>query len=331
MRIVVLGGTRFIGRAIVDALLRHGHDVLVVHRGRHHTPGLPAVPHLHCDRRNLFAHRDQLAAFGADALIDTAAMTAQDAGAVLSGVPLPSRLLVLSSMDVYRAFTGVWTGSVTDAVPLTEDSPLRDGDPPDRGIVPPGYDYDPDAADNLLVEQAYHVHGATVCRLPMVYGPYDYNRREDFILRRLRAGRAEIPIGTGTFLWSRGYVSELAEGVSRAIEDDASAGETYLLCEAKCASIELWARQIIDAADRDAELVRVPDHLLPPDLELSGSIPQHLLGDPHKAGRRLSWHHGDPAARVADSVAWHLAQLPQADRQATDWSADDAALAARLT
>ena len=33
MRIIVLGGTRFIGRASVEELVRAGHSVMVVHRG----------------------------------------------------------------------------------------------------------------------------------------------------------------------------------------------------------------------------------------------------------------------------------------------------------
>lgn len=38
MRVVVLGGTRFIGRAIVKDLDGHGHDTLVAHRGQHEPP-----------------------------------------------------------------------------------------------------------------------------------------------------------------------------------------------------------------------------------------------------------------------------------------------------
>ena len=45
MRVVVLGGTRFIGRAVVAELVAAGHDVLVVHRGQHEPVDLPDVPH----------------------------------------------------------------------------------------------------------------------------------------------------------------------------------------------------------------------------------------------------------------------------------------------
>jgi nucleoside-diphosphate-sugar epimerase len=77
MRVIVIGGTRFIGRAVVAALTGAGHDVLLVHRGEHEPAGLPDVPHLHANRRALGDHRDRLTGF--DALVDVCAMTGPDA------------------------------------------------------------------------------------------------------------------------------------------------------------------------------------------------------------------------------------------------------------
>ena len=39
----------------------------------------------------------------------------------------------------------------------------------------------------------------------------------------------------------------------------------------------MWSRMILDAAGFDAELARVRDDLLPPDLAETGSMPQHIL------------------------------------------------------
>ncbi len=40
----------------------------------------------------------------------------------------------------------------------------------------------------------------TALRLSMIYGEHDGQRREEFILRRVRACRRRIPIGAGTSL-----------------------------------------------------------------------------------------------------------------------------------
>jgi nucleoside-diphosphate-sugar epimerase len=50
MRILVIGGTRFIGPAVVRRLHGMGHHVTVLHRGETESADLPAIPHLHGDR-----------------------------------------------------------------------------------------------------------------------------------------------------------------------------------------------------------------------------------------------------------------------------------------
>src|SRR5688572_18587270 len=98
LRIAVLGGTRFIGRRIVDELVEAGHDVLVVHRGRTEPEGLADVPHLHADRLRLTEAAAALRRFDPEAVLDCAAFGAADADAVLAAFPEDGRpLVVLSS------------------------------------------------------------------------------------------------------------------------------------------------------------------------------------------------------------------------------------------
>jgi nucleoside-diphosphate-sugar epimerase len=324
VRIVVLGGTRFIGRALVEELATHGHELLIVHRGRHEPEDLPESPHLHSARAELPQRAGELAGFRPDAVVDLSAMTAEDAEAALRAAPPGARLLAASSMDVYRAFGSVWAGTMTDPVPLTEESPLRTEPPPDRAALPEGWDFDPARYEKLDVERAYLARGATVCRLPMVYGEHDYQRREEPLLRRLRARRRRIPVGAGSWLWSRGYVRDVATGVRLALESEGAVGEVFNLCEPRCAPMRLWLEQILGATGQDAELVRVPDESLPEDLALTGTILQHLLVDPGKAQRLLGWEHGPVEEAVARSVRWHL-DNPPAERDA-DFSADNRAL-----
>ena len=328
MRTIVLGGTRFIGRAVVAELVAAGHDVLVVHRGEHEPDVLTAVPHIHVHRQELASCAEEFRRFRPDGVIDVSAMSGSDATTALAALPEGPRLVGVSSIDVYRAFTAVWAGAVTDAVPLTEDSPLRDGPPPDRTYVMEGYDYEPSESDNVDVEAAYLAHGGTVCRLPMVYGPHDYKHREDFVLRRVRAQRSQLPIGAGGFLWSRGYAPELARGIRSALEHPAAAGEVFNLCEAQCAPLRLWIEQIIVAAGAELDLVRVPDEALPEDLDITAHIAQHWLASPTKAKHVLGWVHREPATCVSESVAWHMQHSPSGD---IDFTQDDRALALAAT
>ncbi|HEX6247503.1 MAG TPA: NAD-dependent epimerase/dehydratase family protein, partial [Nocardioidaceae bacterium] len=51
MRLLVLGGTRFVGRAVVEEALRRGDDVTVVNRGVS-GPAQPGAETVHADRRD---------------------------------------------------------------------------------------------------------------------------------------------------------------------------------------------------------------------------------------------------------------------------------------
>ncbi|HYC81671.1 MAG TPA: NAD-dependent epimerase/dehydratase family protein [Solirubrobacterales bacterium] len=305
MRVLVLGGTRFLGRALVAELLSAGHTVAVVHRGLHEVELGPAVEHIHCDRHELATRRDELAAFSPDVVVDLAAMTAADAEAVDAAIDPSVALVAASSADVYRAFGSIYEETVTDAVPLAEDAPLRTGPPPDR-VVMEGWSYEASSYEKLDVERIYRERGATICRLPIVYGEHDYRRREEFVLSRIRAGQRRIPVGPGTLLLSRGYAPELARGLRLAAEQG-GAGDVFNLAEHECASVRLWIEAILAAAGHEAELVRVSDEELPDDLGFSAEIQQHLLVDSSRAARLLGWTHAPWRECVAKSVRWHLA------------------------
>jgi nucleoside-diphosphate-sugar epimerase len=320
LRVVVLGGTRFIGRAIVEELAGAGHEVLIVHRGKLEPDDMPPVKHLHAERTELGAHTEELASFQPDAAIDCRALTRADSEAALAALPSGLRLVVVSSIDVYRAFGAVNEERETDPVPIDEDSPVRVNRYPYRGQMPGLEDY-----DKLDVEDVYLSSGATAVRLPMVYGEHDYQQREDYILRRVRAGRVRIPIGAGMWLASRAYVKDVARGVHLALTAPAAAGQVFNLCEDLTYSMRMWSRMILDAAESDAELVRVTDELLPEDLKPTGTMTQHIAASARKARSVLGWTTSDPVESLSSSVRWHLANPPS--NPDLDFSTDDLALA----
>ena len=315
----MFGGTRFIGRAIVEELAGAGHEVLVVHRGNLEPADMPVVEHLHVERTDLVAHRQELAAFGPDAAIDCRALTRADAETALEALPSDIRLVVISSVDVYRAFGALNQNLETDPVPLDETSPVRPTRYPYRGQTPGLEEY-----DKLDVEDVYLPRGATSVRLPMVYGEHDYQLREEFILRRQRAGRDRIPFGSGSWLACRGYVRDIARGVHLVLQTPAAAGHVLNLCEDRTYSMRMWSRMILDAAGSAAELVRVADDVLPEDLKPTGTLSQHIPVSAHKAREMLGWATSDPKESLSTTVRWHLANPPANPN--LDFTADDRAL-----
>ena len=314
----MLGGTGFIGRALVGELRSSGHRVLVVHRGRTEPDGLETADHLHSSRENLERVLEDIRRFSPEVFVDVTAGTRSEAAQALRVVDeLELRPIVLSSGDVYRAYDSLRADAVSDPMPLSESAPIRDTRNPDRD--------EEGAADyeKLDVEDAYLARSGTVLRLPMVYGAHDDQRREDFVLRRIRAGRHVIPTGDGSLLWTRGSVGQIASAIRRSIEVEAR-GEVINIGEATTAPIALWVRWIAEAAGSTIDLVRVPDDVLPADLTITRGRAQHLQYDVTKAAAVLGWRHSDPRGCVAASVRWHMDHPPTGSP--ADLSGDDAAL-----
>jgi nucleoside-diphosphate-sugar epimerase len=320
MNVVILGGTRFIGRHIAAQAMARGDDVTVVHRGEHEPAELAEIRHIHRDRASFSAVAGEVAALDPDVVIDSIPLSAADVDAVLPQLP-DTHLIALSSVDVYRAFALVNDEAEGEALPITEDSAVRAERYLYRGRIAGLDDY-----EKLDVEPAYIQRGGTVLRLSMIYGEHDGQRREEFILRRVRAGRTAIPVGGGSWLATRCYAGDVASAVLLAAGSQAARGEIFNVGELDTRSALGWAGQILAAAGHTAELVRVRDELVPADMSITRDLSQHLLLDSGKLARTLGWRPGPIDEAIGKSVSWHLAHPPE--KADADFAADDTALAA---
>lgn len=315
----VVGGTEFIGRRLVESLVGRGDDVLVVHRGVTEPTGWVACEHAHVERRDIQAVTRAITRFGADAVVDSCAMTREDVEPLVSQLPDVPRV-VLSSQDVYRAYELVLAGEEGEPLPVDESGALRNGRYPNRGRGWGCDDY-----DKIHVEEGYLGHGGVVLRLPRTYGEFDAQRREEPLLRRIRAGRRRIPVGAANWMWTRGYVGEVARSVLAVLDHPELAGEAFNIGESTTRSYLGWAKSVVAATGSDAEFVVVPEGQLPGDLDAFGTHAQHLVTSSEKAARLLGWRHADGEACIRRSVRWHLDNPPQTTDD--DFSADDRALA----
>lgn len=317
MRLIVLGGTGFIGRRIVDELSRNDHDLTVVHRGVEEIDSVPGVRHIHGPRAAFAELWPQIREQHPDGLIDVTAYSRDDANAILEVTEDGQRLIVLSSMDVYRASGALRGQEGSGGTQFDETSPLREERYIYRDADHPDDDY-----EKLDVEEAYLQRGGSVLRLPMVYGEHDRQRREEFILRRVRAGRAQIPIGVGNLVWSRGYVGDVATA-ARLLMEAAVEREIFNVCESQTWTIRQWAERIAATAGWTGEFVTVQDEMLPSDLRLTRTYKQHLQFDAGKARRELGWRDTDPTEALQATVRWHLENPPTPNE---DFGSDDRAL-----
>ena len=105
-RALVIGGTLFIGRALVEQLLERGDDVVIMHRGRG-TPFGPRVDEIPCDRNDIAAVRAALDGTRFDVVYDNVfdwqrGTTATQVSAAATAVKGLSRYVFTSSVAVYH-------------------------------------------------------------------------------------------------------------------------------------------------------------------------------------------------------------------------------------
>jgi nucleoside-diphosphate-sugar epimerase len=213
MRILVIGGTGFIGSHVSRQLAEAGHTVCVLHRGQTEAILPQEVQHLRDDSASDVpcGFPDRALRFAPDSVIHMIAMNEDDAHAAIETFRgHTGRLVAVSSGDVYLAyarFTGLEFGPV-EVGPLREDSPLRTTLYPYRSKANARedklYNY-----DKILVERTVLGDGAlpaAVVRLPKVYGR---GRNADFAsVHRYR----HHP----NWRWTHGYVENVAAAIGLA-------------------------------------------------------------------------------------------------------------------
>jgi 2'-hydroxyisoflavone reductase len=98
MRILVLGGTRFSGRAFTGAALGAGHEVTVFHRGKGPDDPWPEAEHVHGDRSEGF---DGLAGRSFDAVVDFCGYVSREITEAIAALP-DGRYVFVSSLSAHR-------------------------------------------------------------------------------------------------------------------------------------------------------------------------------------------------------------------------------------
>jgi 2'-hydroxyisoflavone reductase len=177
MRMLFIGGTRFVGRAMAEAALKSGHDVTVLHRGKTSPDDLPGAEHLLADRDQDLSPLDGREF---DATVDVCAYVPRQVDVLAAALGRRGgHHVFISTMSVYAD---------TDAPGLTEDSPLVD--PPAPGVEE--VTNETYGGLKVLCERAalaaYGEDNLTIVRPTYVVGPRDYTFRFPWWVRRVAAG-----------------------------------------------------------------------------------------------------------------------------------------------
>jgi len=340
MKILVVGGTGFIGRFVVRDLTAAGHDVAVFHRGR--SPAkLPAGAHeIIGDRSELGWKRADFLRVRPDVVIDcilSSGTQAKGAMDVFRGAT--RRIVVLSSQDVYRAY-GILLGLEIGAlqrVPITEDSELRTHFRPYgeehlkrmKGIF--GWlddEYEKIEVERAVMEDA--VLPATVLRLPMVYGPGDPLHRLYPTVKRIDDNRPAILLGDASARWRppRGYVENVAAAIVLAATSERAKGRIYNVAEPTAFSELEWTRLIGEVAGWRGEVIALDKDETPAHLQVPFNTAQDWTVSSDRIRTELGFTEPVPVPEaLGRTIQWERANPPSDLSAATfDYAAEDVAI-----
>lgn len=189
MRILILGGTRFVGRHLVQAAMARGHEVTLFNRGESN-PGLfPSVKELHGDRDgDLTALEEALAVERWDAVIDTCGYVPRvvRASTELLANEVPHYTFI-STISVYADFT-------TEG--LDESSPVATM--ADETVEEITHEtYGPLKRLCEQVVEGVYPDGALIIRPGLIVGPHDPTDRFTYWPVRVAEGGEVLAPGTG--------------------------------------------------------------------------------------------------------------------------------------
>jgi nucleoside-diphosphate-sugar epimerase len=336
MRILVIGGTNFIGPHVVAALHRQGNEVTVYHRGVHEHDLPSAVRHIHSPRAAIpvLHFPSSLSDPAPDVVLHMFPVGEDDArAAVARFTGVARRMVVLSSGDVYRAYgrlLGTEPGP-PEPVPLDENAPLRETLFPYRhtaaGPADWMYHY-----EKILAERAVMASRlpATVLRLPAVYGPGDPYRRLRPYIKRMDDHRPAILLEEtqATWRWSHGYVEDVAQAIALAVVDERAAGKVFNIGEAVAPTTAERVRQIGDAAGWSGAIVPLSAERLPQHLRAPYQPRQDLVVDTRRVRTELGFGEPVPGDEgLRRTIAWERANPPETgDPGPQEYAAEDAAL-----
>ncbi|MFD6090896.1 NAD-dependent epimerase/dehydratase family protein [Oerskovia sp. NPDC060338] len=296
-RLLVLGGTEFVGRAVVDDALARGWDVTMFHRGTRDAP--PGVRDLRGDR-SAVGGLDALAAGEWDVAVDTwswAPSAVRDAARLLDD--RVGRYVYVSSRSVYTYPTGAG---------LAEDAPVVEASPDDGADV----DYArAKRGGELAVEESFG-HRAILARAGLILGPWENVGRLPWWLQRVARGGPVLAPGPRELPLQYVDARDLAAFVLDATEQGLS-GPFNVVSPSGHATMGELLDACVAATGSDAELRwTAPDVIeaagIAPWTELPVWLPPGELHD--------TLHRGD----VSRAIAAGLRNRPVEETVADTWA-----------
>ncbi|KPQ35447.1 MAG: Nucleoside-diphosphate-sugar epimerase [Phormidesmis priestleyi Ana] len=271
MRILVIGGTRFIGVYLTRQLVSQGHEVVLLNRGNHPAP-IEGLETIVCDRTDPQALTTELSDQSFDAIFDN------NGRELAHTQPLVELFKGKLKHYIYVSSAGVYAKS--------DQMPHIEGDPVDPNSRHKGKFH----TEDYLANQGIPF---TAIRPVYIYGPQNYNPLEEWFFDRLVRNQP-VPIpGNGMALTHLGHCEDLATAMVSILGNETAIGKIYNISGPKAVTFDGLAKACAQAIGKDPTSINIV-HYDPSQFDFGKrkAFPmrvQHFFTDIHKAQTDLNW------------------------------------------
>jgi nucleoside-diphosphate-sugar epimerase len=309
MRILIMGGTRFIGVYLTKVLVAAGHSVVLFNRGNKPLP-VAGVQQITGDRQNPEELKAKLANEEFDAIFDNNGRELKDTQ------PLAEIFQGKIKHFVYVSSAGVYLP--THQLPHFESDQV---DPKSRHSGK----YETEAyLDKMGLPW-------TSIRPTYIYGPQNYNELEGWFFDRILRDRPILIPGNGLHITQLGHVADLARAMAAVLDNPKAIASIYNISGERYVTFDGLALACAQAVGKSPTETRIL-HYNPDDFDFGKNKPfplrvQHFFADIHKAMTDLNWQpQYDLVSGLKDSLQQDY--LPsQRDKKEVDFSLDEQILA----
>ncbi|MEH2403947.1 NAD-dependent epimerase/dehydratase family protein [Nostoc sp.] len=272
MRILIIGGTRFIGVYLTQLLVEQGHEVVLFNRGNRPAPSLQGVGQIIGDRTDVTQLKAKLSQENFDVIFDNNGRELTDTQ------PLAEIFQDRVQHFVYMSSAGVYLKS--DQLPHVEGDPV---DPKSRH-------------KGKHETEAYLTQLGlpfTSIRPTYIYGPSNYNELEGWFFDRIVRDRP-IPIpGNGLHITQLGHVKDLAKALTQVLGNQQAIRQIYNISGDRFVTFDGLARASAVAAGKSPDAVKIV-HYDPKKFDFGKrkAFPmrvQHFFASVNKAQTELNW------------------------------------------
>ncbi|WP_027339238.1 NAD-dependent epimerase/dehydratase family protein [Halonatronum saccharophilum] len=243
MKILVMGGTEFVSRAMAMHLIERGYQVDIFTRGRREVDYKGVRDHIKGDRRSLESLREGLSGRSYDGVFDITAYNKEDLRLLTSVLERDKlkRYIFCSSMTVYKEKEGV----------ISDDSP--------RGFNPNWGNYGLDkmrAEDYLFKLCEEEGLAVTIFRPAYIYGEGNNLYREGYFFDRIEEGLS-IPIPARDTINHFIHIEDLVKLFESALYSSEAVGRGYSLSYPQKVTWEYLVESAIEAVGKEVEVKRI--------------------------------------------------------------------------